>query len=338
MQGLFCFGWLVNVWLPENIIESAGAKCYDRNKKIGFAGKKVMSGLPHFGRKEKRVMRVLVTGITGQLGHDVKKCLEGRGIFCIGAGRAEFDLTDQKETKRFIEKVHPDAVIHCAAYTDVNRAESERALCRAVNVEGTKHIAKSCRDIDAKVMLISTEYVFPGEGDGYYETDAATRPLNVYGESKRDAELVLMGCTARYFIVRISCAFGKNGKNFVRIMLEFGKEREEIRVVDDQVGSPTYTADLAELLCDMIVTEKYGIYHATNEGVCSFAQLAQEVMRQAGLSAKIVPIKSEEYLSPVVRPKNSRLSKASLDRAGFCRLPEWKDALRRYLKEIGVLV
>lgn len=283
-------------------------------------------------------MRVLVTGITGQLGHDVKKCLEGRQIFCIGTGRADFDLTNPEETKQFIKEAHPDAVIHCAAYTDVNRAESERALCRTVNVEGTKNIAESCQAIGAKLMLISSEYVFPGEGDGYYETDAATRPLNVYGESKRDAELVLMECMERYFIVRISCAFGKNGKNFVRTMLEFGREREEIRVVDDQIGSPTYTADLAKLLCDMIVTEKYGVYHATNEGSCSFAQLAQEVMRQAGLFARIVPIQSEEYPSPVVRPKNSRLSKASLDRAGFQRLPEWKDALRRYLKEIGVLV
>lgn len=283
-------------------------------------------------------MRVLVTGVTGQLGHDVKKCLDGRGIPCIGAGRAEFDLVDARAAERFIGELRPNAVIHCAAYTDVNRAESERVLCRAVNVEGTKNIARACRAVGAKMMLISTEYVFPGEGDGFYETDAATRPLNVYGESKRDAELALMECTGRYFIVRISCAFGANGKNFVRTMLEFGREREEIRVVDDQVGSPTYTKDLAELLCDMIVTEKYGIYHASNEGTCSFAQLAREVMRQAGLPAVIVPIPSEEYPSPVVRPKNSRLSKAALDRAGFSRLPEWKDALGRYLKEIGVLV
>lgn len=280
-------------------------------------------------------MYILVTGITGQLGHDVLKCLEKRKIPCIGAGRAEFDITDRAGTEEFLERTRPDAIIHCAAYTNVNQAQSREAFCRAVNVDGTGNLARGAAALGAKMLLVSTEYVFPGEGDGYYETDAPTRPLNVYGASKRDAELVLTEYVKKYFIVRISCAFGKNGDNFVKTMLKFGKEREEIRVVRDQIGSPTYTADLAELLCDMIVTEKYGIYHATNEGVCSFAELAAEVMRQAGLSAKIVPILSEEYPSPAVRPKNSRLSKKCLDRAGFSRLPEWKDALRRYLKEIG---
>ncbi len=279
-------------------------------------------------------MYVLVTGITGQLGHDVLQCLKKRNIPCIGAGRAEFDITDRTGTEKFLKETKPDAIIHCAAYTDVNQAQSKEALCRAVNVEGTRNLALGAKDLGAKMLLVSTEYVFPGEGEDYYETDAPTGPLNVYGTSKRDAELILAEYVKRYFIVRISCAFGKNGNNFIKTMLRFGREKDEIRVVRDQIGSPTYTADLAELLCDMIVTEKYGIYHATNEGVCSFAELAQEVMHQAGLSAKIVPILSEEYPSPAVRPKNSRLSKKCLDRAGFNRLPEWKDALRRYLKEI----
>ncbi|MDE6876145.1 MAG: dTDP-4-dehydrorhamnose reductase [Lachnospiraceae bacterium] len=281
-------------------------------------------------------MNILVTGITGQLGYDVAKCLNAREIPCVGAGRAELDLADGICIRQYIQKVRPDAVIHCAAYTDVNRAQSERELCRAVNVEGTKHIAAVCQELGAKLLFVSTEYVFPGEGDGYYRTTDATAPLNVYGESKRDAELAVAECMERYFIVRISCAFGAHGKNFVSTMLKLGREKEEIRVVCDQIGSPTYTVDLAELLCDMVMTEKYGVYHATNEGVCSFAELAQEVMRQAGLSAKIIPILAKDYPSPAIRPKNSRLDKSSLDCAGFCRLPEWKDALRRYLKEIGV--
>ncbi len=280
-------------------------------------------------------MLVFVTGITGQLGYEVLNCLQKRGIPCIGAGRKEFELTDRTSTEKFLMRIKPDAIIHCAAYTNVNLAESEEALCRAVNVEGTRNLAMAAAALNAKMLFISTEYVFPGEGEGYYETTDATRPLNVYGISKRDAELILMEVLERYFIVRISCGFGKNGNNFISTMLKLGREREEIRVVRDQIGSPTYTRDLAELLCDMIVTKKYGIYHATNEGVCSFAELAQEVMQKAGLPAKIIPIASHEYPSPAVRPKNSRLSKASLDRAGFCRLPEWRDALERYLAEIS---
>lgn len=280
-------------------------------------------------------MLVLVTGITGQLGYEVLNCLQKRGIPCIGAGRKEFELTDRASTEKFLMRTRPDAIIHCAAYTNVNLAESEEALCRAVNVEGTRNLAMAAKALNAKMLFISTEYVFPGEGEGYYETMDVTCPLNVYGISKRDAELILMEVLEQYFIVRISCGFGKNGNNFISTMLRLGREREEIRVVRDQIGSPTYTRDLAELLCDMIVTKKYGIYHATNEGVCSFAELAQEVMQKAGLPAKIIPIASHEYPSPAVRPKNSRLSKASLDRAGFCRLPEWRDALERYLAEIS---
>lgn len=282
-------------------------------------------------------MRVLVTGITGQLGYEVLRCLQERGIFGIGAGRAEFDLTDKAQTQDFLRKTQPDAIIHCAGYTNVNRAELESELCRAVNVLGAKNLAEAGKEIGAKMLYISTDYVFPGEGEAFYETKDKTRPLNVYGMSKRDGELAVQECMEQYFIVRISWGFGKNGNNFVKTMLNLGREKEEIRVVCDQIGSPTYMADLAPLLCDMIVTEKYGIYHATNEGVCSFAEFAQEIMRQAGLPAKIVPITTEEYSSPVVRPKNSRLSKASLDRAGFHRLPEWKDALARYLEEIKMI-
>lgn len=287
-------------------------------------------------KKEKNKMRVLVTGINGQLGYEVLKCLQERGIFGIGAGRAEFELTDKIQMEEFLRKTQPDAVIHCAGYTNVNRAELEPELCRAVNVQGTKNLAEACKRIGAKMLYISTEYVFPGEGEAYYGTEDKTRPLNVYGKSKRDGELAVQECLEQYFIVRISWGFGRNGNNFVKTMLSLGREKEEIRVVCDQIGSPTYMADVALLLCDMIATEKYGVYHATNEGVCSFAEFAQEIMRQAGLPAKIVPIMSKEYPSPAVRPKNSRLSKASLDRAGFGRLPEWRDALMRYLAEINV--
>lgn len=279
-------------------------------------------------------MKVLVTGAAGQLGYDVIKALKQRNIECLGADIAEFDITDFAATNAFITDYHPDAVIHCSAYTAVDKAEDNQESCQAVNVQGTENIAKVCKSIGAKMIYISTDYVFPGIGDNFYEVDDKIGPLSVYGQSKLDGENVVKAILDKYFIVRISWVFGKNGNNFVKTMLRLGKEHEEINVVSDQIGSPTYTANLAILLCDMIVTEQYGTYHATNEGVCSWAELAEEVFRQADYKTSVCYIPSVDYPTKAVRPLNSRLSKASLDKAGFCRLPSWQEAVWCYLKEI----
>lgn len=279
-------------------------------------------------------MRILVTGVNGQLGYDIIRCLTEKKIECIGADINDFDITNIKETEEYIFREKPDAVIHCAAYTQVDKAEDDKELCFDVNVNGTKNIAKICEKMDIKMLYISTDYVFPGEGDSFYEVDDVTKALSYYGLSKLEGEKVIQENLSKFFIVRISWAFGKNGNNFVKTMLRLAKEREEINVVKDQVGSPTFTADLAPLLCEMILTEKYGIYHATNEGVCTWAEFASEIFRQAGLNIKVNPIMTEEYPARALRPKNSRLSKKSLDENGFERLPDWKDALRRYLEEL----
>ncbi|MGI6093745.1 MAG: dTDP-4-dehydrorhamnose reductase, partial [Negativicutes bacterium] len=227
-------------------------------------------------------MKILVTGVAGQLGYDVIKVLKQRNIECFGTDIAEFDITDFNATNAFITEYHPDAIIHCAAYTAVDKAEDNQEICQAVNVRGTENIAKVCKAIGAKMMYISTDYVFPGTGEKYYEVDDPTGPLSVYGQTKLDGENTVRSIINKHFIVRISWVFGKNGNNFVKTMLRLGKEREEVNVVCDQIGSPTYTADLAPLLCDMVVTEKYGTYHAANEGVCSWAEFAEEIFRQAG--------------------------------------------------------
>ena len=279
-------------------------------------------------------MKILVTGVKGQLGYDVMKVLGQRKIECLGADIEEFDITDAAATTAFIERYAPDAVIHCSAYTAVDRAEDDPALCERVNVDGARNIAAACEKIGAKMVYISTDYVFPGTGEQFYETDDPTGPLSVYGKTKLGGELAVRQLLQRYFIVRISWVVGKNGNNFVKTMLRLGKERDQVNVVCDQIGSPTYTADLAPLLCDMVMTEKYGIYHATNEGICSWADFAAEIFRQGGCRAKMHPIPSSEYPAKAARPCNSRMSKKSLDEAGFSRLPSWQDALTRYLKEI----
>jgi dTDP-4-dehydrorhamnose reductase len=281
-------------------------------------------------------MKVLVTGVKGQLGHDVLRTLRSRSMECLGADIEEFDITDAKAASDFIENYRPGAVVHCSAYTAVDKAEDDRERCMAVNVGGTRNIAAACSEIEAKIVYISTDYVFPGTGDSEYDVDDPTGPLNVYGKSKLDGELAVRELTHKHFIVRISWVFGKNGNNFVKTMLRLGKERSKVNVVCDQVGSPTYTADLAELLCDMVTTEKYGTYHATNEGFCSWAEFAQEIFRLAGYPARVNPIPASEYPTRAARPRNSRMSKKSLDDAGFRRLPPWQDALARYLKEIGI--
>lgn len=279
-------------------------------------------------------MRALVTGVSGQLGHDVAEELRRRGAACIAAARSDFDLTDGAAVEAYIAARRPDAVIHCAAYTAVDRAEDEPALCRAVNASGTEYIARACAATGAKLVYISTDYVFPGDGDRPYETDDPVGPLSVYGRTKLAGEQAVQALLARHFIVRISWVFGRNGANFVSTMLRLAKERALLRVVDDQVGSPTYTADLAPLLCDMAESEAYGVYHATNEGFCSWAQFAAEIFRQANCAVEICPIASEAYPTKAARPRNSRLSKRSLDAAGFHRLPCWQDALTRYLEAL----
>lgn len=281
-------------------------------------------------------MKVLVTGVNGQLGYDVMKVLQSRNIECLGADIEDFDITDAQATSAFIINYRPDAVIHCSAYTAVDKAEDNLELCKAVNGQGPRNIAAVCKEIDAKMVYISTDYVFPGTGEKEYEVNDPTGPLGAYGQTKLEGELAVKELLIKYFIVRISWVFGKNGNNFVKTMLRLAKERSEVSVVCDQIGSPTYTADLAPLLCDMVDTEKYGTYHATNEGFCSWAEFAQEIFKQAGYTAKVNFIPTSEYTTRAKRPLNSRMSKRSLDKAGILRLPSWKDALKRYLKEIEV--
>ena len=279
-------------------------------------------------------MKILVTGVGGQLGYDVCKVLDARRIENKGVDLAYFDITDAKVTREYITSYHPDAVIHCSAWTAVDKAEDELETVRAVNTEGARNIAVACKEIGAKMLYISTDYVFPGTEDRFYEPDDPTGPLGAYGATKLGGELAVKELLDRYFIVRISWVFGKNGNNFVKTMLRLAETRDELNVVCDQVGSPTYTADLAPLLCDMIVTEKYGTYHATNEGICSWADFAEEIFRLAGKQVKVHHIPTSEYPTRALRPLNSRMSKDKLEQAGFARLPQWKDALRRYLTEI----
>lgn len=282
-------------------------------------------------------MKVLVTGVTGQLGYDVARELEKRHIEYKGTGSREMDISDTAAVKRVITAYHPDAIIHCAAYTAVDKAEDDYGRAMDVNAKGTLAIAKAAKEIDAKMLYVSTDYVFNGQGTEPFTVDTATAPLNVYGLTKLFGEEAVQMELSKYFIVRISWVFGKNGNNFIKTMLRLGQTHEELTVVSDQWGSPTYTADLAPLLCDMISTDAYGIYHATNEGITNWAEFAAYIMEQAHLPCKVRPIPSSDYPTKAVRPLNSRLDKSSLDKAGFSKLPGWKDALRRYLKEIGVL-
>ena len=277
--------------------------------------------------------KVLVTGRDGQLGYDVLKVLAARSIEAKGVDINDFDITDEQAVLAYIAQYQPTDIIHCAAYTAVDKAESEAERCEAINVAGSKNIAKACKEMGAQMVYVSTDYVYPGTGETAYETDAATGPQSVYGKTKLGGEQAA-ALAEKLFIVRTSWVFGKNGGNFVKTMLRLGAEREQLNVVDDQIGSPTYTADLAPLLCDLIMSEKYGIYHATNEGFCSWAEFAQEIFAAAGLCCTVNFIPTSEYPTPAQRPLNSRLSKACLDRAGFHRLPAWQDALRRYLAEI----
>lgn len=279
-------------------------------------------------------MKVLVTGVKGQLGFDVMKELAKRGMEGIGADLEEFDITDAKQTNAFIKGSGPDAVIHCSAYTAVDRAEDDLELCYKVNADGPKNIATACKELDIPMLYISTDYVFPGDGEQYYEPEDATGPAGAYGKTKLAGEEAVKALLDKYFIVRISWVFGINGNNFIKTMLRLSETHKELTVVNDQIGSPTYTVDLAKLLVDMIVTEKYGTYHATNEGICSWADFAREIFAQAGKEVNVKNVTTEEYGAKAPRPKNSRMSKEKLVEAGFSKLPEWKDALARYLEEL----
>ncbi len=282
--------------------------------------------------KEEDMMRILVTGVKGQLGHDVVDELTKRGHTPIGVDVEEMDITDAAAVEQEMKKEPLDAVIHCAAYTAVDPAEDNREVCMRVNAEGTRNIARVCRELDIKMVYISTDYVFDGEGERPWEPDDARNPLNVYGESKYQGELAVEEYLDKYFIVRIAWVFGVNGKNFIKTMLRLAKDHKEINVVNDQTGSPTYTYDLAVLLADMVETEKYGRYHATNEGLCTWYEFAKEIFAQAGVDVKVNPVSSEEFPAKARRPHNSRMDKSRLTQNGFKLLPSWQDALKRYLE------
>ncbi len=286
-------------------------------------------------------MKVFVTGISGQLGHDVMKELEMRGHTAIGSSSKDLDITDEAAVKKTIESIKPDAVIHCAAWTAVDAAEDEENKVKvdAINHLGTKYIAEAVKTVGAKMVYISTDYVFDGKGERPWEPDdKCYAPLNVYGRSKLDGELAVSSILEKYFIVRIAWVFGLNGKNFIKTMINVGKTHPQVRVVNDQIGTPTYTLDLARLLVDMIETEKYGYYHATNEGgYISWYDFCCEFYKQYGLDTEVIPVTTAEYgLSKAARPYNSRLNKSKLIEAGFKPLPDWKDAVRRYLAEAAL--
>lgn len=292
-------------------------------------------------------MKVLVTGVNGQLGHDVVTCLKRRGHTAIGTDRDNMDITNSRQVNAFIKENAPDVVVHCAAWTAVDLAEDKTDDAMSVNVAGTKNIAQACKDNNCKMIYISTDYVFDGNGTRPWKPDDACNPLNVYGQSKYDGELAVTQTLDKFFIVRIAWVFGLNGNNFVKTMLKLGKNHDKLTVVDDQIGTPTYTADLARLLVDMAESEKYGIYHATNEGgYISWYDFTCEILKQASsynniyANVNVAPVGSDSYPTKAKRPSNSRLDKSKLIDNGFTPLPDWKDAIARYLKELddaGVL-
>lgn len=279
-------------------------------------------------------MKVLVTGVKGQLGYDVVRELTARGIEAVGVDIDEMDITDSASVDRVIRQAAPDAVIHCAAYTAVDAAEENEAVCRRVNADGTRNIAAVCAALSIKMLYISTDYVFDGKGERAWEPDDERTPQSVYGQTKYEGELAVEELLEKFFIVRIAWVFGINGKNFVKTMLKLSETHDTLKVVDDQFGSPTYTYDLARLLADMIVTDKYGVYHATNEGFCSWYEFACAIFEEAGIKMKVVPVSTAEYGAKASRPANSRMSKEKLTQNGFERLPAWQDALHRYIAEL----
>jgi len=279
-------------------------------------------------------MKVLVTGYGGQLGYDVVRQLEMRGIECRGVDVGDFDLTDGEAVKAYVTDYVPDVIVHCAAYTAVDKAESEPEVCAKVNGVGTMNMVRAALAVGAKLVYISTDYVFSGDGDQPFEVDEPYQPRNVYGLSKVQGEMAVRSLMTRFFILRTSWVFGKNGKNFVRTMLRLGAEKPQLSVVCDQIGSPTYTRDLARVICDLVPTEKYGIYHVHNEGYVSWAEFAQMIMRRAGLPCQILPVPTSEYPTPARRPLNSRMSAKALADAGIQPMPSVASALDRFLREL----
>ena len=279
-------------------------------------------------------MKVLVTGYAGQLGYDTVRQLEARGIECRGVDMADFNLIDGPAVKEYVRSYRPDVIVHCAAYTNVDKAESAPEVCAAVNGMGTVNMVRAALSVGAKMVFISTDYVFPGTGDQPWKVNDDYGPRNVYGMSKVQGEDAVRSLMTRYFILRTSWVFGKNGHNFVRTMLRLGAEKKEVRVVNDQIGSPTYSWDLARVICDILPTEKYGIYHVRNEGYISWYEFAKMIMEKAGLPCKVLPVPSSEYPTPAKRPLNSRLDGSKLAAAGFAPMPTVENALERYLEEI----
>ena len=281
-------------------------------------------------------MRALVTGVKGQLGFDVMNELAKRGYEGVGVDVEEMDITDAAAVDRVIKESHVDSVVHCAAWTVVDAAEDNVEMCRKVNALGTENIAKVCKELDIPMIYFSTDYVFDGEGTRPWEPDdPVVEPLNVYGLTKYEGEQAVEKYLDKYYIVRIAWVFGVNGKNFIKTMLNLGKTHDTLTVVNDQIGTPTYTYDLARLVVDMLEKEEYGKYHVTNEGgYISWYDFAKEIFKQAGMDVKVEPVSAEQYKAKAKRPSNSRLEKKKLDEHGFKRLPTWQDALSRYLKEI----
>ncbi|RCW53393.1 dTDP-4-dehydrorhamnose reductase [Halanaerobium sp. ST460_2HS_T2] len=280
-------------------------------------------------------MKVLVTGADGQLGYDVVKKLEELDIEHIGVDKEDFDLTNEKETKEFILDYQPDVIIHCAAYTDVDQAEVERELCYQVNVNGTRYVAEATKELDAKMLYISTDYVFDGQGEEPFEVTDEPNPINYYGETKYQGEQEVQKLLDKFFIVRTSWVFGEHGDNFVKTMLKLGKERDEILVVADQYGSPTYTGDLAKFIIEMIKTDKFGIYHATNDGFCSWYVFAKMIFKSANMDVNVKPVSSDEFETKAKRPNNSRLSKEKLNNKKFNKLREIDVFIDHYVKSIN---
>lgn len=280
-------------------------------------------------------MKVLVTGVNGQLGYELLKELNKKGYTdVLGVDRNVMDITNQEQVNEVILNYNPDVIFHCAAWTAVDKAEDEKEACYNVNVNGTKYIAEAANKIDAKVIYCSTDYVFDGTKEGLYETDDQINPKSIYGITKYQGEEIIRKTVKKHFIVRISWVFGINGNNFVKTMLKLAETRNELTVVADQYGSPTYTVDLAKLLVEMSETEKYGTYHANNEGYCNWAEFAEYIFKTNNKEVNVKHITSEEYPQKAYRPRNSKLSKKSLDDNGFERLPSWKDAVDRYSKEL----
>ncbi|MBR6027605.1 MAG: dTDP-4-dehydrorhamnose reductase [Clostridia bacterium] len=276
-------------------------------------------------------MRFLVTGVNGQLGGDVTACLTAQGHACTGVGRSEMNLTDSESIRETVRRCQPEVIIHCAAYTAVDRAESEPETCMLVNAVGTKHLVDAAMETGAALMYISTDYVLSGEGDAPQPVDAPLNPSSIYGLSKLQGEQAVRETMTRAFIVRSEWIFGHRSHNFVKAILDRGAKEKTIDVVADQIGAPTYSLDLAEAICQLAQTAKWGTYHIASEGVCSWAEFAEEILRLTGSDCRVRPVPSESYHTAARRPRNSRLDLSSMDEAGLKRLPDWRDGLRRYL-------